>query len=126
MWDEFFFYGSNELHKECQGDLNELLMQPSRSLFYARQLSAGVGDYLNSPSGIHVQILLRFAIANAVSYRNLFVTNGEKGSKDRRIAVSQNSIGFQSNSGELTINVLYFLYADYQNPRIENFSMGVL
>lgn len=131
VWDTFFYYGGEKsksdisvLDTECRTDLYELLLQNKRSLFYYRSGSAGVSEYENNPNGIGLQIFARFDIAEAVSYRNQLVSNGEGDSVDRRIAVSQNSVGFeQPQSDELNVLVLYFLYAKYDEPKSDSFSM---
>ncbi len=129
-WDIFFQYGEKSksdmdiLDMECRTDLYELLIQNKRSLFYYRSGSAGVSEYENNPNGIGLQIFARFDIAEAVSYRNQLVSNGENGSVDRRIAVSQNSVGFeQPQADELNVLVLYFLYANYEEPKSNSFPM---
>jgi len=120
----FFYYGKNSLDDESRFDLFQLLLQPKRSLFYDRRESAGISDYENRPNTIELQVLGRFEIANAVAYRNSLVTNGADNTIDRRIAVSQNSIGFSARGEELDVNVLYFLYGDYETPRNNIFTLG--
>lgn len=123
-WDMFFLYGNNTIEDECLFDLYQLLMQPKRSLYYNRQESAGISEYENRPNGIDLQIFARFEIANAVAYRNMMVTDGSNNMKDRRIAISQNSIGFESKGSELNINVLYFLYENYESPKSNTFPLA--
>lgn len=122
-WDQFFFYGKGDLHEESVYDLNELLFQPKRSLFYNRRASAGVSEYENNPNGIGLQVFARFEIANAVAYRNSQVSDGSDNLPDRRIAVSQNSIGFEAKDGNLDVRVLYFLYSDYEVPKSNSFPL---
>lgn len=122
-WDQFFFYGKGDLHDEAVYDLNELLFQPKRSLFYNRRASAGVTEYENNPNGIGLQVFARYEIANAVAYRNSQVSDGSDGLPDRRIAVSQTSIGFEQSRENLDIRILYFLYSDYEEPRANSFPL---
>lgn len=122
-WDTFFFYGKGDLDYEAEYDLYELLIQAKRSLFYYRNGSAGVSEYENNPNGIALQVFARFEIANAIAYRNTIISNGSIGGKDRRIAVSQNSIGFENKNGELDVQVVYFLYADYETPKSNSFPL---
>lgn len=122
-WDYFFYYGQIGLEEESKNDLWQLILQPKRSLYYNRRESAGINEYENRPNGIDLQIFARFEIANAVAYRNTLVTNGTDNTIDRRIAVSQNSIGFEARGGELDIQILYFLFADYEEPRSVNFAL---
>lgn len=124
-WDVFFYRGeTNDLDLECRHDLFELLLQKSRSLFYYRRGSAGVSNYENNPNAIQLQVLCRFDIASAVSYRNSLVSDGSDSNPDRRIAVSQNSIGFQQVDENLTVDVYYFLYANYEE--IKNITIPFL
>jgi len=117
-WDIFFYYGKSDLGLENQFDLYQIITQPKRSLFYNRRESSGLSEYENNPNALQLQVLARFDIANAVAYRNTLVVDGTEGRKDRRIAVSQNSIGFDNRNGELDISILYFNYFDYINPKI--------
>lgn len=124
-WDLFFYYGeTGDLDLECRFDLYELLLQPKRSLFYARQLSAGIDQYENAPNTIRLQVLGRYEIASAVAYRNSVVTDGRNGTTDRRIAVSQNSINFKQSNENMDIDVLYFLYDNYEDSKSHSFQLG--
>ena len=117
-WDMFFFYGSNDLALENEFDLYQIITQPKRSLFYNRKESCGLSEYENNPNSLSLQVLSRFDIANSVAYRNTVVPDGTNGTKDRRIALSQNSIGFSSKNGELDITILYFNFFNYADPKI--------
>lgn len=123
-WDLFFYYGESSLENESVFDLYLILLQNKRSLFYDRRESAGINEYVNTPNGINLQVFARFDIANAISYRNTLVTDGSNNTTDRRIAVSQNSIGFSAKEDTLDVNVLYFLYADYEKPKSNSFKLG--
>jgi len=123
--DYFFYYGENTLESECKYDLWTLLLQPKNSLLYDRQESAEIDEYENYPNAVFLQILLRFAIANAIAYRNSLVTDGSEGSKDRRIFTSQNSIGFQQREGELDIQVFYFLSTSYNEILDQNMTFAM-
>ena len=122
-WDSFFYYGQDTLENESQFDLFQLLLQPKRSLYYSRRESAGVSEYENLPNGLQLQIFARYEIAGAIFYRNTLVVDGSNGTKDRRIAVSQNSIGFEAKEGNLNIFILYFLYANYETPQSHSFPL---
>jgi hypothetical protein len=68
--------------------------------------------------------MIAYAVANAISKRNLNVTDGSNGYPDRRIAVSQAFISVEDNmGGERDVKVYYFNYKDYQNP--ENITVAV-
>lgn len=123
--DYFFFYSKNNFEDECAHDLYELLLQPQKSIFYNREFGAGVSESENSPNALSLQVNLRYQIAQAIADRNSVVTDGRNGTKDRRIAASQFSINFKQavQSGELDVEVFYFLYANYDTP--QNLSMPV-
>ena len=119
-WDIFFYYGeTNDLDLECEYDLWEILLQPGRSLFYNRRFSAGLSQFENNPNGMSLQIFGRYEIASSIAYRNTVVSDGSEGLPDRRIAVSQNSVGFKQENGNLDIEVLYFLYHSYKQPKLK-------
>jgi len=120
-WDYFFYYGKNDLETECRRDLLELLMQPSRSLFYFRRGSSGISEFENNPNGMRLQILGRYAIANAIAYRNTYVTDGTDDTRDRRIAVSQAGIEFSASSENLDIEIQYILYAFFNQLNRDRF-----
>lgn len=122
-WDNFFYYGQGDIDTESRFDLYQLLLQPKRSLYYNRRESGGVSEYENRPNTIELQVFGRFEIANAVAYRNTLVTDGSNGTIDRRIAVSQNSIGFNAKGNNLDVSVLYFLYTDFETPKTTNFPL---
>lgn len=124
-WDGFFYYGQNDLEYENQRDALEISLQPKRSLYYFNQYSCGTPDYENYPNAILLQIALRFDIANGYAYRNTLVKDGQDGFKDRRLAVSQTSISFVQQEGELSINVQYIAFADYANIQTINIPLGV-
>jgi len=117
-WDIFFYYGQNDLALENKFDLYQAISQPKRSLFYNRMESCGLSEYENNPNSLQLQLLSRYDIANAIAYRNTLVTDGTQGTKDRRIALSQNSIGFETRNGELDIKILYFNFFEYTNPKV--------
>jgi len=119
-WDLFFYYGQNDLDLEIQSDLMLLLLQPPRSLFYNNKESGGVVSYENFPNDMNLQINTRFDITSAVAWKNRFISNGTEGNPERRIAVSQNSIGMQAISGELNMEVLYIPFYNYNAYAIVN------
>ena len=118
-FDLFFYYGQNDLEIETKSDLLALLLQPKRSLFYSRSLdAAGVKSYENIPDGLNLRINLPYDIVNAVAKRNQFVSSGENGAKDRRVAVSQNTIRLQGdNQGNIDVSVLYIPLADFRQSQ---------
>lgn len=120
-WDMFFNYGKINLEDEVVYDLYELLLQPKRSMYYFRDGSGGVTDYENYPSGIQL-LLMKFSIASAIAKRNNYVSNGELKTRDRRAAVSQDFITIEyDKNGNVNVGVVFFLFANYQNPKSTNF-----
>lgn len=112
-WDLFFYYGQNPLDLEIQADLMKLCIQPDRSLYYNNLESGGIVGHENFPNTINLQVNLRYSISMAVARKNRFISDGTDGNPERRIAVSQNSIKFDVNKGELDIQVLYIPYYNY-------------
>jgi len=125
-FDIFFYYGQNDLELETKSDVMANLMQPKRSLFYNRALdSAGVGGYENISEGLTIRVNLPYDIVNSLSKRNQFVSNGENGSRDRRVAVSQSTIkiDFDSSKGNVNMTVLYIPLADFKQT--ESLQFGI-
>lgn len=111
-WDLFFNYGDNDLDLEIESDAMMLVLQPPRTLYYNNLESCGIVE--NYPNAVSLQVILRYNIAKAFAFRNRMVTDGSKGTKDRRIAVSQNSIEFETvGEGELNVSVLYIPFYNY-------------
>lgn len=120
--DLFFYYGQN-LSMETESELTQLLMSPTGSMMYNRQYGAGVAEFENFPNGLYLQIMLRYQISAAVAYRNSSVSYGQNGLLDRRIAVSQNFMSFIQSNGNLDVNVMYFMLADYSS--LKNISLPI-
>ena len=117
MWDKFFYYDSVSVEDMNKSDLNEILTQPEKTLYYFR--SFGVDMKQNYPLSGFNSLLVAYSIANAVAKRNQSVTDGSDGFQDRRIAVSQSFINVKDRStGERDINVYYFNYKGYETPQI--------
>jgi hypothetical protein len=126
--DLFFYYGQNDLEIETKSDVLANIMQPKRSLFYNRALdSSGVQDYENMPAGLTLRINLPYDIVNSLSKRNQFVSNGENGSKDRRIALSQATIRTEIDSklGNVNVTILYIPLADFKQTQNLQFNLGI-
>ena len=119
-FDMFFYYGQNDLDLETRHDIMLNLMQPKRSLLGNRALdAAGIADYENTPVGINQQIKLPFDIVESVSRRNQYVSNGENGTKDRRVAVSQSSVRVESdNMGNVSVTVLYIPLTNFKQTEV--------
>lgn len=126
-FDLFLYYGQNDLDIETKHDVMLNLMQPKRSLFYNRALdSAGVPDYENMPEGLIIRVDLPYTIVDSLSRRNQFVSNGENGSRDRRIAPSQSEVivNFDSKTGNVDVSVYYFPLANFKQTQGLQFSLG--
>lgn len=122
-WEAFFYYGEIDQEDESLYDLHELLLQQKRSLFYFRRAGGGVSEYENVPSSIMLS-LAKAEIANAIAYRNSYVSDGSDGLRDRRIAVSQEYIDIkQVDLGEINVEIYYFLYKDFQDPKANSFKL---
>jgi len=126
-FDMFFYYGQNELELETKHDLLLNLMQPKRSLFYDRAVdAAGIPNYENVPESLTLRINVPYEIVNSFGKRNQYVSNGENGTRDRRVALSQSTIRIESDSkfGNVNITVLYIPMADYKQTESFQFKVG--
>lgn len=121
--DLFFFYGDNELQDEISSDLQQLINQPSRSLFYNRSNdAAGIDQYENVPNVLAQTILIPYTIVDAISRRNTYVGDGQNGTRDRRIVASQSTVKVESEGSQMNISVFYiplFNINDAQQSTIE-------
>ena len=124
-FDIFFYYGQSDLEIETKSDLMANLSQPKRSLFYNRALdSAGIYDYENFPEGPRVRVNLPYDVVNSFSKRNQFISNGENGARDRRVAVSQSTVRVEfSGRGNVNVTVLYIPLADFKQT--ESLQIGL-
>lgn len=124
-FDMFFYYGQNDLDLETRHDVMLNLMQPKRSLLGNRSLdAAGVSDYENTPTGISLRINLPYDIVSSLSKRNQFVSNGENGSKDRRVAVSQSTVLIKQDiQGNVDVTVLYIPFANFKQTESLSISL---
>jgi hypothetical protein len=124
-FDIFFYYGKNSLENETKSDIFQNILQPERSLLYNRsQDSSGVRRFENTPNTIQIKILLPFAIVNSLAKRNLTVTNGDKETIDRRIAVSQSTVRLEQNQGNVNLSVFYIPFSTLK-PEELNYKLGV-
>ena len=118
-FDYFYFYGKPDLENEIASEILALLMQPTRSLFYSRGYNAaGVANFENAPNAIITQVVLPYDIVEAISRRNGLVSNGSQGNRDRRIAVSQQTVTVEGKESELDLSVEYILLADNSTDNI--------
>jgi len=123
-FDNFFYYGNGDLNVETASDLLQLVVQRKRSLLYSRSRnSAGVME--NSPNSISMKILLPFDIVSSVSNRNLTTGNGQNGSKERRVAISQNQVKINQKGSESDISVFYVPFSDIKQKNKVGFQIGL-
>jgi hypothetical protein len=115
--DSFFWYKENSLDVQAKSDLIRICLQDKKALFYNRSEGAGISGKENYPNALSVQLGIRYQIAMAIARYNQYVVNGDGDTIDRRIAVSQNSISFKRESGELDIDIQYFLYYNYEEQK---------
>lgn len=134
-FDNFFYYGLQDVEAETEHDLILGLLQPKRSFFYNRQDGAGIQDYENHPNGLMIEIGMRYDIANWIARRNEVVGNGEGGTKERRVATSQNAIKIEREVqtlgvvsrrtlGSINVSVLYIPLRDVEQPRVVTIPFG--
>ena len=124
--DLFFYYGEHDIQIEAQHDIMEQMLQPKRSYYYNRREAVGIDQYENYPSGTFLMILLRFLITDAIAYKNTVVEDGSYSDLDRRVALSQASIGIEEsplNIGELVVRLQYILFMDYETSTQMVFSL---
>lgn len=108
--ERFLFYGSLPVDDETHHDLKTGLMQEKRKLFYNRGFGAGISDYENMGSGVALVAGLMYDIVTWITSRNGDVTDGTKGTKDRRAITSQSVIEVnQGGAGEVDVSVGYIL-----------------
>jgi hypothetical protein len=124
-FDQFFYYGKADLDYENKSDALQLALQPKRTMYYNNDFGCGIANKRNFPNVIGLQILLKFEIATAFAQRNTVVTDGTNDTRDRRLAVSQTSIGFEQNGGEMNCNIYYIQYYNYQKGTITKMPMGI-
>jgi len=120
--DIFFYYGKSDIELETEADIVIGLSQPKKSMFYARSEGCGVSEYGNFPNTLVMQVMARYDIAKWAAYRNENVSDGNENLPDRRVAISQNSVGFGKNRDELDVDVQYIRFANYKN--INKVSIG--
>ena len=117
-FDNFFYYGEGDLAMEIESDIHQIINQDSRSMFYNRNNdSAGLDEHENSPNTIILSVLIPYNIVSALSKRNTYVGNGQNGTKDRRVIVSQNSIKIKNSGNNVGISVFYISLSNVNNTQ---------
>lgn len=105
--DYFFFYGQLDQRKEIEADLLCGLAQGRRTMFYHRSYGAGIPEFENSPVGLALNVSLRYEAAAWVARRNLEVSDGTGGYRDRRAVTSQPAIEISGSGGQVDVQVPY-------------------
>ena len=126
-FDLFFFYGKLDIELENEHDLVEGIVQPKRSLFYNRQDGTGIQQMENHPNIMALQITIRALITMFVGLRNTRVSDGRNGQRERRLAVSQNSIRFvKGKQGrELDVIINYISFNSFDRLQSTEAPVGV-
>ena len=124
-FDHFFYYGQSDLEYENKADMVQLAMQPRGRLFYANSYASGILEYENHPNTISLQIGSRYDCASAFAYRNTLVSNGTNGRRDRRIYVSQTSIGITQNGPEVNYEIYGIQSDGYKKLSTGKLPVGV-
>jgi|WetSurMetagenome_2_1015567.scaffolds.fasta_scaffold10807_6 hypothetical protein len=122
-FDIFYFYGDANLDPdiEMESEILAGLIQPKRSLFYDRSEGCGITERENYPGALPLQVGVKYDIVNWMAKRNVQVTDGQNGYRDRRAAVSQKTITVGNNAkGEMDIEVKYIPFKDVQSVKTVN------
>lgn len=123
-FDTVFYYGQGELRDEIASDLLQILTQGKRSLFYSRSRnSAGVQE--NIPNSVSSKVLVPFDIISAISKRNDTTGNGQNGSRERRVATSQNQVKVEQKGSTADISVYYVPFFDINQKNRVGFQIGL-
>ena len=123
-FDNFYYYGLGDLQNETAGDLLQILVQQKRTLFYSRSRNAA-GIQENHPNSVKIRTLFPFDIVSAISKRNQSTGNGQNGTKERRVATSQNQVQVKQNGSEADISVFYVPFVDINQKNKVGFQIGL-
>ncbi len=123
----FFNYGSLDLELETEHDIFLGLLQGRNSLFYNRRDGAGISSYENYPSALWLQVMLKFEVMAWNAYRNVNTGNGLDGTKDRRVAMSQDYMKIENvENGAINFDIYYIPFSDYRNAKQLSSPIGTL
>lgn len=123
-FDTVFYYGQGELRDEIASDLLQILTQGARSLFYSRSRNAA-GIQENAPNSVSSKVLVPFDIISAISKRNDSTGNGQNGSKERRVATSQNQVKVEREGSNADVLVYYVPFSDINQKNRVGFQVGL-
>lgn len=122
-FDNFFYYGMGDLGDEIKSDMLQLMLQPSRSLFYSRNRNAaGITKYENWPQSVNMEIAMRFDIVRAIGTRNLDVS---KNNPNRQVAASQSDIIINQRRGEVDVTIYYIPLKDIRKSDSITIPLGI-
>lgn len=107
-FDNFYYYTLGDQKTEIESDIQQIVAQNDRSLFYNRSNdAAGLDKYENMPNAVSVAVLIPYSITSAISKRNSFVGDGQISDKDYRVMVSQSSIKVKNSGNKIDISMFY-------------------
>jgi len=107
-FDIFYYYGQNDLQMEIESDIQQNVVQGTRSLFYNRSNdSSGLDEFENIPNAITQTIIIPYNVVAALAKRNTYVGDGQNGTRDRRIVISQNTVKLRTDGNMIDISVFY-------------------
>lgn len=115
--DLFFYYDSVAPEVYTEYDIIRGCLQRQRSMLYNRSDSAGVQQQENKPQSYIRQILVRIAISEFVARRNLIVTDGSQGFKDRRALTSAELIKVVDTGQNKDVTVQYIDASNFDTPQ---------
>ena len=72
-----------------------------------------------------MRISIPFDIIEAISKRNQFVSNGEAGYNDRRVAASQHTIRVDGQGSDVKVTVYYIELFNYKETQNLNANIGL-
>jgi hypothetical protein len=114
--DYFFYYGQVDQRAEIEAELLAGAVQGKRTMFYHRSYGAGVSDHENAPIGLATSVALRYELASWVARRNLEVSDGSRGYRDRRAVTSQSAIEVTNEGGSVEVRMGYIPFFDWRRP----------
>jgi hypothetical protein len=94
-------------------------------MYYNRAEGCGLLEKENYPNAILLSIGAKYDIVTWIGMRNTRVGNGQDGTAERRVAVSQKSIKFQKTSeGSVGIDINYIPFYNFKKPNNVNFPIS--
>lgn len=119
----FLRYGDDP-DLETEHDLYLGVLQKKRSLYYDREDGCGISGRENYPNAALIQVVGAYDVMRFIAFRNSQVTDGRNNTLDRRAASSQNFIVFFPDGENLSVNVGYIPFANFQSPKNLNIPLS--